>query len=85
MAELEQYKQLTDITLHYQPEQKKDNLQTAVCSPPNLRNIDTTHRLMNIKGHHKIDYNGYLTLLRHAAQTFDSKQQKLGNPKYRLK
>ena len=84
MAELEQYKQLTDITLHYQSEQKKDKLQTAVRSQPNLQNIETTHCLMNIKGHHKIDFNGYLTLLRHAAQTFDSKQQKLGNPKYRL-
>ena len=84
MAELEQYKQLAGITLHYQPDQKKDKLQTAVRSQPNLQNIKTTHRLMNLKGHHKIDYDGYLALLRHAAQTFDSEQQKLGNPKYRL-
>ena len=84
MAELDQYKQLTDITLHYKPDQNKDKLQFAVPSQPNLRIIETKHRLMNIKGHHKIDFNGYLTLLRHAAQTFDSKQQKLGAPKYRV-
>ena len=42
------------------------------------------HRMMNIKGHHKIDDDSYLTLLRHAAQTYDSEQQKVGNPKYRL-
>ena len=84
MAELEQYEQLTDVALHYPPDQKKDRLQTAVRSQPNLWHIETTHRLMNIKGNHKIDYDGYLALLRHAAQTFDSEQHKLGNPRYRL-
>ena len=62
MAELERYEQLTDITLHYPPDQIKDKLQTAVRSQPNLRFIETTHRLMNLKGHHKIDYDGYLAL-----------------------
>ena len=84
MAELERYEQLTDVTLHYQPEQKKEKLQTAVRAQPNLRSVETMHRMMNIKGHHKIDYEAYLTLLRHAAQTYDSEQQKVGNPKYRL-
>ena len=84
LAELERYEQLTDVTLHYQPEQKKDKLQTAVRSQPNLSNVETMHRMMNIKGHHKINYDSYLALLRHAAQTYDSEQQKVGNPKYRL-
>ena len=84
MAELEQYETLTDVTLHYQPEQKKDKLQTAVRSQPNLCQVETTHRMLNIKGHHKIDYEGYLALLRHAAQTYDSEQHKVGNSKYRL-
>ena len=60
MAELEQYKQLAGITLHYQPEQKKDKLQTAVRSQPNLRNIEMMHCKMNIKGHHKVDNDLYL-------------------------
>ena len=59
----------------------KDKLQTAVRSQPNLSNVETMHRMMNIKGHHKIDYDSYLALLRHAAQTYDSEQQKVGNPK----
>ena len=41
MAELEQYEQLSDVALHYPPEQKKDKLQTAVHSQPNLRNIES--------------------------------------------
>ena len=84
MAELERYETLTDVSLHYLPEQKKDKLQTAVRSQPNLCQVETTHRMLNIKGHHKIDYEGFLALLRHAAQTYDSKQHKVGNSNYRL-
>ena len=38
--------------------------------------------MMNLRGHHRVDYDLYLALVRHAAQTYDSEQQKLGNPKY---
>ena len=38
--------------------------------------------MINICGNHKIDYDGYLALLCHAAQTYDSEQARIGNPKY---
>ena len=62
MAELERYETLTDVSLHFLPEQKKDKLQTAVRSQPNLSQVETTHRMLNIKGHHKINYDGNLAL-----------------------
>ena len=69
LAKLERYEQLTDVTLHYQPEQKKDKLQTAVRSQPNLSNVETMHQMMNIKGHQEsttiLTWHYYVMQLRH--------------------
>ena len=57
-------------------------MQAALRPQPNLRNVESMHQMMNLRGHHRVDYDSYLALVRHAAQTYDSEQQKLGNPKY---
>ena len=81
---MKRYEQLTPIALHFKSEEKKEKLQVAVWPQTNLSNVEEMHRMINIRGNHKIDYDGYLALLRHAAQTYDSEQARIGNPKYRM-
>ena len=57
MAELERYEQLSDIALHYPPEQKKDKLQAALRPQPNLRNVESMHQMMNLRGNHRVNYD----------------------------